>query len=63
MVLRHERHAARRRVVWAVFGTGKRRIVVMEGHTVLFAPVVDDPFSGDMTASEDEFEEPDEQEP
>lgn len=47
----------------AVSGTGKRRIVVMQGHRMFFAPVVDDPFSEDMTGFEDEFEEPGEQEP
>ena len=46
-----------------VFGTGKRRIMVVQGHRMRFAPVVDDPFSEDMTEFEDDFEEPDEQDP
>jgi hypothetical protein len=47
----------------AVLQTGKRRIVVVQGHRMRFAPVVDDPFSEDMTEFEEEFEEPDDQEP
>jgi hypothetical protein len=39
---------------------GKRRIVVVIGHRAPLAPVVDDPFSEDMSEFEEEFEEPDE---
>ena len=43
-----------------VIGWGKRRIVVVIGHHAPLAPVVDDPFSEDMSEFEEEFGEPDE---